>query len=365
MTSSLKKNRIIFIDLIRAFAVLQMVQGHTIDVILSNNYRNLDSVLYSIWYFMRGMTAPIFLFTSGTVFTYLLRLVKEPFFVNPRVKKGFLRFLTLVCLGYLLRYPTYKIFDFLDVSEEQLQLFFAVDVLQLIGFGLLFILVIAFVSEKFGKRDTLFFTIGSLFFFIFWPISEKIDWSEYFAVPISNYFYQKNGSLFPLFPWAGYLMCGAILGSYLAKNPKVFRATQFSLKLAVSGGILLFLFFVIKSIINNTSDDKIIYWLNSISLISFRVGFVLILNSVFSFISLKIDSIPALLTLIGRNTLVIYIVHIIILYGSAWSPGLIMVFNRSLNAWQTISMTVLMIISMTFMVIVLNKLKIKNKQLDA
>lgn len=365
MTSSSKKNRIIFIDLIRAFAVLQMVQGHTVDVILSDNYRNLDSVVFSIWYFMRGMTAPIFLFTSGTVFTYLLRLSKEPFFLNSRVKKGFLRFFTLVSLGYLLRYPTYKIFDFSNVSEQQFKVFFAVDVLQLIGFGLLFILVIAFVSERFGKRDTLFFTTAALFFFIFWPISEKINWTNYFAVPISNYFYQKNGSLFPLFPWAGYLMCGAVLGSYLAKNPKVFKATRFSLKLAVSGGILLFLFFVIKSVMNYASDNKILYWLNSISLISLRVSFVLILNAIFSFISLKIDSIPTLLILIGRNTLLIYVVHLIILYGSAWSPGLIMVFNRSLNAWQTITMAVLMITSMTFMVIVLNKLKIKNKQLVA
>ena len=365
MTSSLKKNRIIFIDLIRAFAVIQMVQGHTVDVILSDNYRNLDSILFSSWFFMRGMTAPIFLFTSGTVFTYLLRLSKERFFVNPRVKKGFLRFFTLVSLGYLLRYPTYKIFDFSDVSEQQLQVFFAVDVLQLIGFGLLFILVIAFFSERLGRRDTLLFALGALFFFLLWPITEKINWSDYFAVPISNYFYQKNGSLFPLFPWVGYLMCGAILGSYLAKNPKVFRATQFSLKLAISGGILLFLFFVLVAVIKNTSDEKVIYWLDSISLISLRVGFVLILNSMFSFISLKINSIPAILILIGRNTLLIYIVHLIILYGSAWSPGLIMIFNRSLNAWQTLSMAVLMITSMTFMVIILNKLKMKNKQLVA
>ncbi len=365
MTSSLNKNRIIFIDLLRAFAVLQMVQGHTVDVLLSDDYRNMDSIIFSIWFFMRGMTAPIFLFTAGTVFTYLLRLSKENFFNNPRVKKGFIRFITLVVLGYLLRYPTYKIIDFSDVSQEQLLIFFAVDVLQLIGFGLLFILILAFISEKVGKKDTLIFTIGALFFFLFWPIAEKINWSDYFAVPISNYFYQKNGSLFPLFPWAGYLMCGAILGSYLAKNPRVFRAREFSLNLAVSGGLLLFIYFVINSIKSNISNQEILYWLGSISLISLRVGFVLVLNSLVSFISLKISNIPKLLILIGRNTLLIYIVHLIILYGSAWSPGLIILFSRTMNAWETLAFVILMIITMTLMVIALNKLKIKNKQLVA
>ena len=79
MSSTENKHRIIFIDLIRAFAVFQMVQGHTVDALLSDSYRNEDNVIYAVWYFMRGMTAPIFMFTAGTVFTYLFRLVKEPF----------------------------------------------------------------------------------------------------------------------------------------------------------------------------------------------------------------------------------------------------------------------------------------------
>jgi len=67
MSGSEKKNRIIFIDLMRAFAVLMMVQGHTVDVLLSNDYRKMDSPLFLLWFFMRGMTAPIFLFSAGTV----------------------------------------------------------------------------------------------------------------------------------------------------------------------------------------------------------------------------------------------------------------------------------------------------------
>ena len=125
-----------------------MVQGHTVDALLAPEFRSEQYPVYLLWEFMRGMTAPIFMFTAGTVLTYLFRLVNEPFMHNPRVKKGFLRFLLLVSIGYLLRYPTYKIFDFSDVTKDRLDIFFAVDVLQLIGFGLLFVMMCAYIAEN-------------------------------------------------------------------------------------------------------------------------------------------------------------------------------------------------------------------------
>jgi uncharacterized membrane protein len=363
MTLNSKKNRIIFIDLLRAFAVLQMVQGHTVDVLLSNDYRNFDSTVYSIWFFMRGMTAPIFLFTSGTVFTYLFRLAREPFLKNPRVKKGLLRFLLLVGLGYLIRYPTATVVIFSDVTPEQWVTFLTVDVLHLIGFGILFILLFAFISERVGNRDTLIFLLGAFFFFGLWPVAAQISWTNYFLVPIAAYFYEKTGSLFPLFPWVGYLLCGAMLGSYLAKKPLIFRTTRFSLKLAIMGSLLIFVFAVVKSIENNTENESIKYLADSYGLISLRVGFVLILNSIVSFISLKLNSIPRLLVLIGRNTLLIYVAHLVILFGSAWSPGIILLFDKSLNVWNTIGTAFIMIVTMMLMVILIHRLKIRNKEI--
>ena len=158
MVRNEKKHRIIFIDLMRAFAVFQMVQGHTIDALLAPEFRSDQYTAYFIWNFMRGMTAPIFMFTAGTVFTYLFRLVDQPFKDNPRVKKGFNRFLLLVFLGYLLRYPTFKLIDFSDVTQERLDIFFAVDVLQLIGFGILFLLIacIYFRKIKIKRYKSLF-----------------------------------------------------------------------------------------------------------------------------------------------------------------------------------------------------------------
>ena len=361
MSKAEKKQRIIFIDLLRAFAVLQMVQGHTVDVLLANEFRTYESLSYSIWHFMRGMTAPIFMFTSGTVFTYLFRLVDEPFEKNPRVVKGFKRFLLLLSIGYLLRFPTLNPFNFQYITESQLNVFYTVDVLHLIGFGLLFIMIFAFISEKIKLGDTATFLLAALIFILPTPVFNKIDWLMYLPKPFANYFYQGAGSLFPLFPWVGYMLIGAILGSKLAKNPTIFRTTSFSLKTILSGLIILGLVYLYNFI--SFSNFNIQFDSYNYQTIAFRIGFVLTLTGVVSLISQSIHSIPHVLILVGRNTLLIYVVHLLILYGSVINPGVKIIWGNKLNPELTILIAITMITLMVLMVLALNKLKIRNKQL--
>ncbi len=362
MTQNSKKNRIIFIDLMRAFAVLMMVQGHTVDVLLSNNYRNMDSPVFAFWLFMRGMTAPIFLFTAGTVFTYLYRLVNEPFKTNPRAKKGLKRFLLLLSIGYLLRYPTPKLIDFSNVTAEGWKIFYAVDVLQLIAFGLLFVLILIWAAEKFNINDYWVFSAGALFFFALYPITANIDWKSFLPVPLAGYFYRGTGSNFPLFPWAGYVIGGGVLGSYLANNPMVFKTYKFSGKLLI-GGALFIAFALIGDMVEKAIYGQSYLWTSSPNLVFLRLGIVLLLNSAVSFISLRINNIPRFFILIGRNTLLIYVVHLMILYGSAWNPGLSFYFDKSFGVWRTVGSALSMLAAMTIMVYSINRFKMRNRQL--
>jgi uncharacterized membrane protein len=349
----------------RAFAVLMMVQGHTIDVLLSNDFRQLDSPAYSLWYFMRGMTAPIFMFTAGTVFTYLFQLANEPFEKNPRVKKGFKRFLLLVGIGYLLRYPTPTLVIFSDVSELSWKTFFAVDVLHLIGFGILFLMICAFIAEKTKIPDYIVFSIAGLSFFLLYPLFSKINWVDFLHPFLAGYFYSDTGSSFPLFPWAGYVVCGGVLGSYLAKNPLVFKTMSFSMFLGIAGLVFILISYIMNLLQAKYFGTEYFIWFSGFGLVALRLGFVLIMNSIVSYISIRINSIPRLIILIGRNTLLIYVVHLIILYGSAWSRGLSYFFDKSFNVTLTIVTALLMIMLMTAMVILIHKLKIRNKELAA
>jgi uncharacterized membrane protein len=362
MKSADQKHRIIFIDLMRAFAVLQMVQGHTINVLLAEQFRNTDHIFYAVWHFMRGMTAPIFMFTAGTVFTYLFRSVKKPFNENPRVKKGIKRGLLLLALGYALRYPTWTVFDFSEVSELSWKIFQAVDVLHLIGISLLIVLLILYLAEKTKISDTILFAGAATLIFFSSSFVYKIDWLLYFPQFIASYFYTVTGSLFPVFPWAGYVIAGGVLGSYLAKNPMVFKTKKFSLLLALFGCLFMLV---------SLSSDLILNWLNVVvvnaqtdpGVIVFRIGFVLLLNALVSFIALKVERIPQLLILVGRNTLLIYVVHLIILYGSAWNRGINFYWGKTFDEWLSVLAAIIMIALMTLMVIGIHKLKIRNKGL--
>jgi hypothetical protein len=80
---------------------------------------------------------------------------------------------------------------------------------------------------------------------------------------------------------------------------------------------------------------------------------------------LKIENIPKFIILVGRNTLLIYVVHLIILYGSAWSPGLALLYDKSFTGVQSIAAAAGMVVLMTLLVILINLFKMRNKPLVA
>jgi len=354
--SSSPKNRIIFLDLMRALAVIMMIQGHTIDTFLGDQYRTVDSDLYNIWFTIRGFTAPIFMFVSGVTFTYLLRSQSLPFFENPRVNKGVHRFMILILIGYLLRFPTPRMFDFSEVDHSQWLTFFTVDALHLIAFGILFILLLSYIAEKYKRSDYLIFSLGAAFFFFMFLLTEKINWANFLPIPFAAYLYQGTGSYFPLFPWVGYVISGALLGSYLAKNPLSFSTKQFSYKLFLFGVISLVFCYTIHVFEDILYSEKTL-WTDNTALIFYRLGIILMLNSLMSFISLKIKNIPDIISKLGKNTLLVYAVHVIILYGSAWIPGFGMFYSKTLNIPFSILAAILLIVFMFWFVSLFERMK--------
>jgi hypothetical protein len=204
--------------------------------------------------------------------------------------------------------------------------------------------------------------VSATLIFLTSPFIETINWNSFLPEPISAYFYSASGSLFPIFPWAGYVISGGVLGSYLAQNPMVFKTLRFSLILAIFGGALI-LTALLSDLILKTLQIQIIDPQSEPNTIFFRMGFVLLLTAIVSYISLKVNKIPQLLILAGRNTLLIYVVHLVILYGSAWSPGLDILWGNSFTGWQSFVAALVMISMMIILVMGIHKLKIRNKEL--
>ena len=362
MTTTSSKNRVIFLDLLRAFAVLNMVQGHTIDVLLGSQFRDLNNPIFLLWFSNRGLTAPIFMFSAGTTFMYLFRLQKISFGENPRVMRGIKRALLLIGLGYLMRYPTATLFYFKYVTESQWDVFYVVDVLQLIGFGLLYILLLAYIAEKIKVSDYIVFIFGTLAIIFLYPLSEQVVWTNYFHKAIAGYLSSGTHSNFPLFPWLSYLAAGSFLGSYLAKNPTVFKSTRFSFEL-LGAGVGLLLLSYLGNIVEVAVFSESHFWTSSPNLVFFRLGLVITFTSLITFIALKINTIPKVLILLGRNTLLIYVVHLVILYGSPWNLGVVYMLDKALNPYLTIFSALVMIGLMIVMVYAIHRFNMRNKTL--
>ncbi len=355
-----KKERILFIDLMRALAVLLMVQGHTIHTLLGNEYRTLDSAFFYSWHTVRGFTAPIFMFTAGLAFTYLLRVGGQPINGNPRIKKGLKRVAILLGIGYLLRFPTYNIFDFSEVTYLQWQTFYTVDALHLIAMGLLVVIGLVYIGDKFKLTDNVVFTFGGLFFFLLAPSVLNSNFYTHFPGPIAAYFTEKGGSLFPLFPWTGYVIAGAVLGSFIANNQTFAKTKVFSYNLIFIGSLAISLSAIISQLnIHGAIRDAV--WVEITKLVLLRVGVVTALYGVASIVEKKITYLPKIVRQMGSNTLLIYVAHLIILYGCAWFPGLSSIAGEQLNAFASVSAALGMITLMILMVILTGKYKLHRK----
>lgn len=326
----IKKTRILFLDLLRIFAVVMMVQGHTFDALLSETYRTPESLLFNIWFNLRGFTAPLFIFTAGAVFAYLL--FDENFNLNKtRLKKGIKRAFLLIVLGYFLRYPTYKIFFFDGVSSSQWETFFAVDALHLIGFGLSAVGMLSILSSKFKFNPALVFSFFAVLLFSLSPFVNNINWISFLPLPLAAYLTRDYGSLFPLFPWLGYIFTGAAIGSYLSRKPLIIKTKVF----IIYSGVISISLYGMSFFINNILYNSFIY-IEGYSLILSRLSFIFLLVSFFMLFSSGKKQLPFSLNLIATNSLWIYVFHLIAVYGWVFSPGLSKFYFQSLNFTETL-----------------------------
>lgn len=356
-----KQQRIIFIDLMRALAVFMMVQGHTIDSFLAPGYKDPNSSLFIVWNYIRGFTAPIFMFSAGVAFTYLFRINGLSFKDNPRVKKGVKRFFLLLILAYILRFPTYRFFDYSDVTPAQWQAFFTVDALHLIAFGLLFIMLFIYLSEKLKINDIYLFIAGTIIFITLQIIFEQIRWTDFMHPFFAGYLYSGSGSLFPLFPWVGYLLCGAALGSNIAKNPIKVKNPRFGLNL-IYIALIIFAFGKTLEQMKFALNWGEPFWVNAIYHFTLRSSVVIFLNGVMSLLVFRLDTIPKVVKLFGQHSLLIYVVHVVILYGNTWVAGLNTLLFQRFDLLTTLILVVVMLFLMAGMVLILDRIKKKTRK---
>lgn len=321
--------RLFFIDAVRAFAILMMLQGHFIDALLEVKFRSNEYTAFTVWSYFRGITAPTFFTISGLVFTYLLIKAKqknEEFF---RIKKGLIRGFMLIGIGYLLRIPILQWFE--GIFDTY---WLVVDVLQCIGLSLIIIIILYLLTFK----NTLVFSIVLLLLgtviFVTEPLYRNLDLSH-LPIWIANYMSKANKSVFTILPWFGYMVYGGFISTlfYRFLEREKFKSSII-ISFIITGVVLIKYSSLILYKLNLLTGIEVFKLSASYNYLFTRLGDVLILFAIFYLLERLLKH--AIIFRIGQKTLTIYVIHFIIIYGSFTGLGLSQLIGKSLQPWQAI-----------------------------
>jgi uncharacterized membrane protein len=345
--------RVIFIDLARALAVVLMISGHTSSALLSASYRS--SEWFNVWQFQRGLTSALFLLLSGFAFSVATsRHWSSHVNPSPAVLKRLRRFGLFVLLGYSLHFPVRHFSELPGASSTQWRAFLAVDVLQLIGVTFMFIQLLVMVVRTRRMFTVAVFGVSALLVALA-PSVWRTNWSESLPLFLSSYLSSSTGSQFPLFPWAAFVLLGAGIGQLFAHWGAASLRTFANWGMLLPGGVLVAIASNMR--IGPAAAVGLDDWTWIPGQILLRTGVCLAVLGVVAHISYRIKQLPHVFGAVAQESLVVYFVHLCVVYGSVWNRGLYQFYGEALSLPMTLLFVAAVVLPMIALAWQWNNLK--------
>ena len=319
-----------------------MLYGHTTSALLAPRYQT--GRWFDIWQFQRGLTSSLFLLLGGFAFSIATsRRWSSHLRWSPAWLKRVRRFGLFVLLGYALHLPGSQLAELTHVDAERWRVFLAVDVLQLIGVS--FILIQLLVLATRTRRAFMLATLALAAIAIFaTPAVWRIDWTRMMPPFAAAYMSQATGSQFPLFPWMGFILLGAGLGQLYARWGASDLST-FGQRALIGPGVTLV---VAGNLLK--SQEEALFGAGPGSFVPaevmLRIGACLIILAAFAHLSRRINRLPHIFGAVAQESLLIYFVHLCIVYGSIWNAGLYQFYGDALGPGATVLAVVAVVLPM-------------------
>jgi uncharacterized membrane protein len=340
-TGGAHAHRVIFIDLGRFLALVFMLYGHTVSALLAPQYQG--GTWFDLWNFQRGLTSSLFLLLSGFAFSVATsRHWGAHQRISPAVFKRVRRFGLFLLLGYAIHFPVSRFSMLTTLTDEQWRSFVQVDVLQLIGATFLIVQALVLVVRSRRTFMITVFVLAAAVLALTHPVW-AVDWWQLFPGWLAAYISPARGSVFPLFPWATYVLIGAGLGQiYGWGGARLESYTTYVL--FVPGVILSALGWGLTAIENAPWGPDA--WNFMPIQLAIRIGACLILLAAIARASQRLTRLPHFFAAVAQETLPIYFVHLCILYGSIWNNGLAVWYAGSLGPMATLVYVLVLLASM-------------------
>lgn len=319
VSSTAPTGRVVFLDLARALAVLLMVQGHTIDALLLADHR--WSVPYNAWLFIRGLTSCTFLFLSGAAFSLTAaRHWDDQRRWSDRVRRRLRRFTFFLALGYLVHFPMGRFWHLPFATDAAMHTFLAVDILQNTAATLILLQLLVFASPTPRVFAVATASLASAVA-LSTPWVHGVDWTAHLPLIAAAFLSHATGSLFPLFPWAAYALAGAAFGIHVTRRVATGGLESFPRLLFRVGGVLL----VVSAVVAQVPVEPytgLDWWRMSPVHVVLRIGCILLVLAGIVAVALRIRRLVSPLQALAEESLLVYAVHVAVLYGSLWNIGL-------------------------------------------
>ena len=318
--------RLVAADIVRVFAMVLMVQGHMLDVLLTPDCQFTS--WYNFWLFCRGFTAPMFMVLSG--FSFALATVgrwKDRLKLGPIVAKRLRRFTFFVLLGYSMRIPVHSLRDLRWAGPDAWQSFLQIDVLQAIGFSLIALQLLVLVLRN-PRRLAIVTGMLALIVAITAPLAWNSPFLNALPLAVKSALIGTAGSLFPLIPWSGYIFLGATFGTVYVT---VGQSIPSLLRKAIPFGLLLLVMGIGLERVSLHIYGRANFWLTTPHLFIARIGFVTALLGLASMVERFLPVSPQTIRSLAEESLLVYFVHVVLLYGSSWNPGIKQYIGRTMG----------------------------------
>ncbi|MBI4417839.1 MAG: DUF1624 domain-containing protein [Ignavibacteriales bacterium] len=319
-----------FLDAYRGLIVLLMIEGHVVREFLQPVLQ--ISPLFRAHELLHGITGPGFLFGAGITFGISAQRRWEDFLrPTPVLARRMGKIFLLIIIGYALHLPFLSLQKTLrETSAGGWTALLSFDVLQCIGFSLLILQLLLLILRG---RGLFLGTVGVLgtAAVLLTPVIWRMD-LQALPAAVSLGLQGTSGSVYPIVPYSAFLFAGAVASYRFTKHAEDGNERVFLHRLAL-GGLFCILAGFLSEWLPLRVYEEVDFWHDSPNFFLMKLGGLFLLMSGTWVLNAQIrSSLLVRLSLVGIESLFVYIVHLVVLYGSpinaefhlssVWSGGL-------------------------------------------
>jgi uncharacterized membrane protein len=321
------KQRLTFIDILRGFACVWMIETHVVNACL--NWEQRTGWVFNVLNTTNGYVSVTFIFCAGAGFWLAAsRKIGEYKAFAPSLWQYVRRLGFILLIAYWLHIPEISLRKFVLASPDRQNIFWTSDVLHVIALSSFLALACLLLVPTLKQLRWVFVALAVLFVYGA-PFVWQLEPDTFVHRAFGSYISRPPAAAFPLFPWCGYFFIGASITAFFLESQerRVFAQRMAAIGVITPTVIMMGVFTGWNQWFNYGWTGN--WFLCSPGNVLFRVSGTMLLFSILYLVQDRFaewtifkQKPASWLQLMGQESLFVYVFHLMIVYGSPANLGL-------------------------------------------